>query len=107
MYRFIVLSLVLFCISCQTVTISPPGETVKYPTPPDYMESQSFFLWGLVGEARINVASICGDRNVKQMQSQATFLDGLLRTITGGIYSPRTAFVWCGEKAAAEPEEGS
>ena len=105
MYRFIILSLVLFCVSCQTVTISPPGETVKYSNPPNYTESQNFFLFGLIGEAHIDVASICGDRAVKQMQSQETFLNGLLGTITLGIYSPRTASVWCGEKSVT-PEEG-
>jgi len=107
MYRLIVLSLVFFCISCQTVTISPPGNTVKYSNLPDYTELQHFFLFGLIGEAHIDITSICGGRAVKQMQSQETFINGLLKIITIGIYTPRTASVWCGEKVATEPEEVS
>jgi hypothetical protein len=29
------------------------------------------------------------------MQSQQTFVDGLLGLVTLGIYSPQTAKVWC------------
>ena len=85
----------LFFVSCQTVTISPSGDTRSYSSTPTYSESQHFFLFGLVGNNIINVSSVCGDRSVLQMQTQSTFLDGFLGSITLGIYTPRTASIWC------------
>ena len=99
---FIVLSSFVV-ISCQTVTIRPDGGKTRYSGFQSYDASQNFFFWGLVGEAHINVASICGEREVKQMQTQATFINQLLYVITLGIYSPRTARVWCGERKPQEP----
>lgn len=89
-------------ISCQTVTIRPDGGGNRYSGFQSYEASQNFFFWGLVGEAHINVASICGEREVKQMQTQATFVNKLLYFITLGIYSPRTARVWCGKQKVEE-----
>ena len=96
----------VFIISCQTVTINPKGGWQKYSSFPSYEVAQSFFFWGLAGEAYIDVSSICGEREVRQMQRQATFTNQLLTLITLGIYSPRTARVWCGNrKPQKRPDE--
>ena len=106
MYRFILLVLASFLLlSCQTVTVSPPGETIKYSSEPNYKKSQNFFLFGLIGNSIVNVKSVCGDKPVKQMQSQQTFLNGFLSFVTLWIYTPRTASVWCGEEALGMPLE--
>lgn len=106
LHRLSVLSLLAFLfVSCQTVSINPSGRTVRYSGSPNYEKSQSFFLFGLIGESFIDVKSICGDRPVKQMQTQETFVDGLLGSVTLGIYTPRTASVWCGKKPTTIPEE--
>ena len=85
----------LFFISCQTVTISPSGNKHRLSNMPTYEQSQHFFLLGLIGNKFVNVSSICGDREVLQMQTQSTFLNAFLYGITLGIYTPRTAKVWC------------
>lgn len=58
-------------------------------------ESKSFFFWGLAGEHSIDVNGVCQGKPAQQMQTQTTFLDGLLGGITLGIYAPRSAKVWC------------
>ncbi|TKB44633.1 Bor family protein [Thalassotalea mangrovi] len=81
---------------CSTITIQPE-QTAKYSSEPTYEESKHFFLWGIVGEHRVNVTEICGNREVIQMQSQQTFVEGVLGLITLGIYSPHSVKVWCSE----------
>jgi len=86
---------ILLLLSCQTVTISPEGKKHKISSHPSYERTQNFFLWGLSGENTINVEDICREKPIKQMQTQMTFVNGLLSFITFGIYTPRTAKVWC------------
>jgi len=50
-----------------------------------------------VGEPHIDVKAICGDKEVRQLQTIDQFTDRLLGLVTLGIYSPRTAKVWCEE----------
>jgi len=90
----LVAGLVVLLGACSTVTIHPKS-SAKLIAQPTLQESKPFFLWGLVGEQRVNVAQVCGDSSVKQMQSQQTFADGLLAVLTFGIYSPHTVKVWC------------
>ncbi len=90
---FVVLSFIF--VGCQSVTISPDGRSSKVTTPPTYSKSEHFFLVGLIGKSNIDVNQVCGGRKVVQMQSQQTFVDGLLGIITLGIYAPHTAKVWC------------
>lgn len=80
--------------ACSTVTIKPHGQE-KIVDKPTYQESQAFFLFGTIGEKHINVTEICNGKDPVQMQSQQTFVDGLLSGFTLGIYSPHTAKVWC------------
>jgi hypothetical protein len=79
---------------CASVTIRPDGGT-KVAGKPDYQVSKAYFFWGLAKEHTIDVKEICDDKGVEQIQSQHTFLDGFLGTITLGIYAPKTAKVWC------------
>ncbi len=83
-----------FATACSTATIRPQGGE-RISGDPNYEESKSYFFWGLSGEHDINVAEICKDKGVEQMQSQFTFLDGVKTVFTLGIYSPKTAKVWC------------
>ena len=74
-------------ISCQTITISPEGKH-KLSSPPDYQQTQHFFLGGLIGEAVVPAGEICKDRSVAQLQSQTTFINSIwpwLGTITGMV----------------------
>ncbi len=79
---------------CATVTITPNGQS-KLTTSPTYENKQAFFLVGLIGERHVDVQAICQGRGVRQMQTVDTFSDRLLGLVTLGIYTPRTARVWC------------
>lgn len=85
----------LFTYSCGTVTISNSKD--KLTREPDYQQRKSFFVFGLVRKHYVNVDEVCGDKEVVQMQSQYTALDTFLSIVTIGIYTPRTAKVWCGD----------
>jgi hypothetical protein len=86
--------------ACTTVTIRDQG-TVKISSTPSYSKTNHFFFWGLVGHSTINVTQICGGKAPVQMQTEQTFVDGLLRVITLGIYTPRSAYVWCTDEGGA------
>lgn len=92
--KAVILSAAIWLGGCSTITIQPE-QTSKLVTKPTYQESKSFYFWGLVGEPRVDVTEVCQEEEPKQMQSQATFLNGLLSGITLGIYSPHTVKVWC------------
>ncbi|QDP03082.1 Bor family protein [Thalassotalea sp. PS06] len=96
MKKFVIL-LGLVLTGCSTVTMQPE-QTSKYVNPPTYEDSKNFFFWGLVGEHRVNVTEICGDKEVIQMQSQQTFQEGVFALLTLGIYSPHSVKVWCSEE---------
>jgi Bor protein len=81
-------------VGCSTVTIQPKP-IPKLVSSPTYQESKSFYLNGLVGKSTIDTKAVCDGKNVKQMQTQLTFLDGVLTLITLGIYAPHTVKVWC------------
>lgn len=82
---------------CATVTARPDGGA-KTSRKPDYQVSKNYFFWGLAGVHTIDVADVCDGKPAEQLQSQFTFLNGLLGQITLGIYLPKTAKVWCAEE---------
>jgi hypothetical protein len=85
----------LICLgACASATIRPQGGE-KVGGKPTYEKSKSYFWWGLSGEHEINVVEVCQGKEVEQMQSQYTFLDGVKTVFTLGIYAPKTAKVWC------------
>jgi hypothetical protein len=63
-----------------------------------------FFIFGLVGEANLDVRQFCPDGRVAEVQTQETFLNGLVGLLTIGIYAPRTVYVTCaaGSRALLE-----
>ena len=103
MKKLMVASLLVALAGCSSVTIQPERVT-KLTTKPTYQNSRPFFLWGLVGEQRVDVKAVCGNNKVVQMQSQATFGDGALSLITLGIYSPHTVKVWCDSQSSVAME---
>ena len=84
---------------CATVTIRPEGGD-KVSTTPDYKKSKPYFFWGLSKAHFVDVQKVCEGKGAEQIQSQYTFVDGLLGALTIGIYAPKTAKVWCKEGAA-------
>ncbi|BDF96260.1 MULTISPECIES: Bor family protein [Pseudoalteromonas] len=94
---FIAGLLFLVLAGCSAVTIQPQ-KIAKLNSKPTYQDSRPFFMWGLVGEQRVDVKKVCGEQAVVQMQSQQTFTDGALGLVTLGIYAPHTISVWCNEQ---------
>ena len=52
----------------------------------------SFFLWGVVGEEKIDLDKVC-PQGFARIRDMKTFGDGVLSYLTLGIYSPRTASI--------------
>ena len=91
------LGLCLLLASCQTVTVRPGGGD-KTDRDPDFVARQHFFAWGLAPGAKfVNLKTACPSKPVEQLSAHNSFLDGLFGALTLGIYSPRTASVWCGQ----------
>jgi len=88
LFAFLVLS------ACSSVTIRTDNqkESTNRPT---YQKSFNYWWWGLRGEYDVNVREVCSGNNVTQMQSISRLSDTAFTIITLGIYSPRSARVWC------------
>ncbi|MEZ7277130.1 MULTISPECIES: Bor family protein [Pseudoalteromonas] len=94
MKQLVCVLLTLSLVACSSVTIVP-NKADKLTRNADYQDSRPFYLWGLVGEQRVDVKAVCQDKKVMQMQSLQTFTDGALGLVTLGIYAPHTVKVWC------------
>jgi len=86
--------LVLLTAGCATVTVRPSGGE-KAKTEASWQERQNLFVFGLVGESNVDGRAVCAGRDVAQIQTQQTFVDGLFGLFSGGIYAPHTAKIWC------------
>ena len=65
-------------------------------TKPERETMQTFFINGLGQEQTIDAAKVCGGaEKVAKIETIEKFTDGLLGLITYGIYTPRTAKVYC------------
>lgn len=91
---YFLLSLIIMLSGCAAVTITETGEP-NFRYYPNYEESKPFFLWGLIGDHRIDVSKICTEKPVVQMQTKFSSWDVLYSALTLGLYLPRTAKVWC------------
>ena len=80
---------------CATITIKPGGGATRLASSPTYSDWKAFYFWGLAGEQHVNVQEVCGDKKVVQMQAQDSSGIRLVSILTLGIYTPRTAKVWC------------
>lgn len=96
MNKIIALFLVLLLQGCAAVNVRTDDQP-ENQSPPSFQQTYTYWWWGVKGEYRINVREICAGHSVEQMQTIDTFTDSIMRTITLGIYWPRTARVWCGE----------
>ena len=65
-------------------------------TTPAKLETQTFFISGLGQEQAMNAAEICGGAfNVAAVESKQNAIDIVLGVLTLGIYTPRSATVYC------------
>lgn len=79
----------------QSFDINPPL-TPTSPGQATVEESQPFFVGGVSQSTLIDAAAVCGGADrVARVETETTVLDSILSFVTGGIYSPRTARVYC------------
>lgn len=77
----------------QTYHISPNAPQSAEPTKESM---QTFFVGGLGQEQSIDANAFCGGAdNVARVQTQQSFLNGVLGYVSMGIYTPRQVKVYC------------
>ena len=63
---------------------------------PSYNKMQYFFVSGIGQEQEVNAAEVCdGADKIAKVQTQQTFLNGLLSNLTYGLFTPRQIRVYC------------
>ncbi|PNK60830.1 Bor family protein [Psychrobacter sp. FDAARGOS_221] len=84
---------VLLASGCatQTATLQPTQAAT-----PSMTTSHSFYIGGIGQEKTVDAAQVCGGAsNVTKVQTMQTGKEVLLSVVTLGIYTPRTAQVYC------------
>lgn len=93
MKNFIMLLVISALSGCAKQTFTMKEESVAGKA-----ESQThhFILSGIGQEKTINAAKVCGDeKKVLATETRVSFWNGVLRTVTWGIYTPQEASVYC------------
>jgi hypothetical protein len=86
------LILVATLAACSTQTAHINGQTGRLAKE----DMQTFFVNGLGQTQTIDAAAVCGGANkVVKVERQTSFLNGVLGFLTGGIYTPYDAKVYC------------
>lgn len=81
---------------CATQTFSLTDARTAVESEPTLEKAQAFFVSGVGQQQELNAANICGGpSNVVKVETEETFLNGLLRVLSWGIYTPRDARVYC------------
>jgi len=81
----------LILSSCYTYSIDYGDGPQKYVE--TVKKNNHYFLWGLVDNKVEPPAKPISGTEDYRMTTEHTFLDGLLRTITFGIYTPTTTVI--------------
>ena len=92
--RHAILLALLALAACESITVRPEGTKIL-SSKPNYEQSENYYFWGLKNEFRVDAKAACADKRIVQMQAQDTPKDVFYTAITLGIYSPRTARIWC------------
>ena len=93
------IGLIIACLvltGCASVNVRTDQQPESMQ-PPSYEQKFVYWWWGLSGEHSVNVREVCRGNPVEQMQAVSTFTDSALALVTLGIYTRRTARVWCKE----------
>ena len=91
---FVALLASMFLLGCANQRINIAGDIGA--ATPKVEDSQAFFVSGIGQKSTVDAAQVCGGASkVVGVAVEKTFLDGLLGTVTGGIYTPYTARVYC------------
>lgn len=77
------------CFKVQVAATSSTARGVEHSA------WKNFFIFGLVGEARVDVRDFCGGGQASTVETGMTFLNGLGSAVTFGLWAPRTVVVTC------------
>ncbi len=93
MKKIMMVAALLFMSGCATQTYHINGGSASTP---NVDEMQNFFVGGIGQTKELDAAKICGSADkVVKVESKLEPLDVLLGLVTGGIYTPRHAKVYC------------
>ncbi|MFA9500248.1 Bor family protein [Mannheimia sp. E30BD] len=85
----------LLTTACTTQTAHISGKVTDNIKPTKSV-TQSFFIGGIGQEETLNVTEICGSTDkVNQVETVLSGSNILVGIVTIGIYTPRTANVYC------------
>lgn len=94
MKKLSIVAMAILLASCTTQTYIVSDQVGA--SVPSHDKMQHFFAQGIVQQQEVDAQSICnGSNNVTKIQTQQTFLNGLLNVLTQGIYTPRDMRVYC------------
>lgn len=79
------------CYHVTVVTSAPPASTAVNK------EWQNSFVYGLVPPAELNVKDQCPN-GVAKVETERSFLNGLVSLLTWSIYTPMHTEVTCGTR---------
>lgn len=83
---------VLSACSTQSFEINPNPVATSEPS---YEGTNHFLLWGIGQIQTMHPGEACGPEGVNRVETTETFVNGLLSTLTFGIYAPRSYAVYC------------
>jgi len=91
----------IFATSCwkHTFTVGAGGVDGQQV----YKKWHHHFLFGLIGDTNVDVEKVCPSGNAT-IKDQHSFVNGLIQTLTFGIYGPTTAKVYCDDGKQAKIE---
>lgn len=86
----------LIMTGCATQTFQIDSSASSSASTPTKEVRQTFFISGLGQTQELNAATVCGGADkISKVEAQSTLVDNLLGILTAGIYTPRTARVYC------------
>ena len=90
---FVIVGLFLLSGCLNQKIIVDGSERAK--TIPNFQGTNHFILVGLGQTTTIDATEICGENGVNAVETKTTFINGLLTSITYGIYAPRDYAIYC------------
>lgn len=88
----LLLAATLASTGCYRATFYRDASVSKGET---HDEWTNFYVFGLVGDERVDVRPFCPGGEVAAVQTGGNFATGLVSVVTIGIYTPRKVYVTC------------
>ena len=82
----------LSACSTQNFEINPNPTVMEQPS---YEATNHFVFWGIGQVQTMHPGEACGPEGVNRIETKRTFINGVLSTLTLGLYAPRDYAVYC------------